>query len=95
MSDAAMLAVVIAFIAVMPGTLIAVATLITSIKNGKKADDMRDKVIEIHTQTNGNLSKLTSALELANTKIVGLEKLVTEMNNAKHEAKQLADKGQQ
>lgn len=44
-----------------------------------KADTIIEKAAEIHTLADGNLSKVTAALGVANEKIIGLEKLVAEV----------------
>lgn len=43
----------------------------------QKTDSLTEKVVEVHTLTNGNLSKVTSALEVANEKILGMQKQLT------------------
>jgi len=51
-----------------------------------KASTILEKTVEIHTLTNGNLSKVTTALETANEKIAGLEKLMAALAQQKTEA---------
>jgi len=48
-------------------------------KVNDKADVIIEKAGEIHTLTNSNLQKVTAALEVANEKIINLEKLVSEL----------------
>ncbi|MEP7304222.1 MAG: hypothetical protein ABJA98_01765 [Acidobacteriota bacterium] len=56
------------------------AALLATTKNtDQKADTIIEKATEIHTLTNSNLSKVTTALELANERIHGLEKLMAAM----------------
>ena len=57
-----------------------------------KADTIIEKAVEIHTLANSNLAKVTAALEVANEKIVGLQKLITSMIEAKIIADHVADK---
>ena len=59
-----------------------------SVANGHKSDEANHKLVEIHTLTNSNLSNVNKALEVANEKISGLEKMVAAM----HEAKGVADR---
>lgn len=44
-----------------------------------KTEALSRKTDEIHTLTNSNLASVTSALQVANEKISGLEKLVASM----------------
>ena len=92
MSDAFWLALITA----IPTTLAALGAMYVSIRNGHKADITAAKVdavdakaIEIHTLTNSQLSRVTAALELANSKIAGLERLVSNMAEAKAIADQV------
>jgi len=77
------------------GTL--VVSIISSIKSNasrEKADSQRDLIInkatQIHSDTNGNLSKLTNKLVVAEQKIDGLENLVRSMLDAKAVADEVA-----
>ena len=67
------------------------AALATSKENGKKNDIIIEKAVEIHTLTNSNLSKVTAALEVANTKIEGLQKMMASMQEAKTIADRVAE----
>lgn len=78
--------ILIAFFACIPPTLVALAALISSRRNTKKADETlkkSDVIIakaeEIHTSTNGSLTKANEALAVAMDKIINLEKLITAM----------------
>ena len=80
----------VAIITGITTTLGVIATFIISLRNGHKTDVVAAKVeavdakaIEIHTLTNSNLSRVTAALEVANTKIDGLQKQVALMVGAK------------
>lgn len=64
MSDA----VSIALIASIAPTIAALAALVVSVLNSRR-------LVEIHTLTNSNLSKVTAALAVANEKIEGLRLL--------------------
>lgn len=82
--------ILVAFFACIPPTLVALAALISSRRNTKKADEIVAKVDEvhakaeeIHTTSNGHLTAVTAALAAANEKINSLEKLVTAMVTAK------------
>lgn len=52
----------------------------------RKADNIVEKTIEIHSMTNSNLTKVTEALSVALEKISGLEKLILSMVEAKKTA---------
>ena len=72
-----------AVITAVPPTVVALAGLIQGRRNEKKAAEAKEvtdtlvkKTDEIHTLTNNNLSKVSEALNVANTKIEGMEKLV-------------------
>ncbi len=75
MSDAVILALIVA----VPSTILACATLIVGVRNSRKTDTVIEKAAEIHTLTNSNLSKVTTALEVANEKIEGLQRLVAQI----------------
>lgn len=91
----------LALITAVPATLAAIGALIVGLRNGRKVDVTQAKVeavdqkaIEIHTLTNSNLSRVTAALDVANTKIDGLQKQVTLMVGARtvaEDAKTIAD----
>lgn len=65
----------------------ACAAFVISLKNLRKADVIIGKAVEIHTLTNSNLSKITSALDVANEKIAGMEKLIAAGVESKNEAR--------
>jgi type III secretory pathway component EscV len=69
---AALIAQIPAVIASITAAVIAFASLRKSSDNGKKADATNnkqdvliEKAVEIHTQTNGQMSKVTSALAVS------------------------------
>lgn len=64
--DEYMVPVIVAAIAGIPPTILAIATLIQSKKNGKKSD-------EIHVLTNSNLTKVKEDLVEAKEEIRGLK----------------------
>lgn len=57
-----------------------------------KQDVLIEKAVEIHTQTNGHLSKVTSALDVALKEIEGLKTLVATMSEAKNAAALASEK---
>lgn len=83
----------VALIAIIPTCLSALLGFLTLLQskqnaqvaseNGTKTDNLVRKTDEIHTLTNSNLSTVTSALAVANEKIAGLEKMVTQLMNKK------------
>ena len=80
MSESVILALLIA----IPVTITAIGPLILGIMANRKVDVVTiktdtiiNKTDEIHTLTNANLAKVTAALEVANSKIVNLEKLIS------------------
>ena len=91
MADSTIVEIAKAVIIGLPPTIVALAAWRQGIANGKKAEILDQKVIatadkadtiitktaEIHTLADGNLSRVSAALDLANKKIEGLEKLVT------------------
>lgn len=78
--------VILAIIASMAPTLMALAALAVSFRNLKKSDVIIEKAAEIHTLTNSTMTKLQSSLEVANEKIIGLEKLISATADTKKEA---------
>lgn len=89
--------VLLGLVTAIPTTLAALGALFVSLRNGAKTDKVQAKVeavdakaIEIHTLTNSNLSKVTSQLEVANSKIEGLQKLVSSLVTAKEVADRVA-----
>jgi hypothetical protein len=87
----------LALIASIAPTIAAVGALLVSIHNAnkaaaieKKTDTVIEKAVEIHTLTNSNLSKVSSALEVANQKISGLEAMVGSLAASKQAADALA-----
>lgn len=69
-------AVQLALIASVAPTLAALGAAAIGIRNSRKSDTIIKKADEIHTLTNANLTRVTNALEVANTEIIGLKKLV-------------------
>lgn len=82
MSDTVLLAI----IASLAPTLMALAAFVISLKNSRKSDVIIGKATEIHTLTNSNLTAITTALGIANEKIIGLEKLISATAETKKEA---------
>lgn len=72
-------AVLVAFIASIPPTILAVAVLMTSLGTSEKADVLLTKTDEIHELTNSNLTKVTANLDSANVKIRELQTLLIKM----------------
>ncbi len=67
-------------VAAVPPTLVAWATLRQSKANSDKADTIIGKATNIAVQTDGQMTKVMSALQVANEKIAGLENLIAEKN---------------
>lgn len=80
MTDVAITALAGAVLAAVPPTMVAWAALRQSKRNAGKADVLIEKAVEIHTLTNSNLTAVKTALEVANAKIEGLQKLVEAQN---------------
>lgn len=68
--------IILAIIVTVPPTLMALASLLVSLKNIKKSDVIIEKSDVIHELTNSNLTSVKEALETANTKIDKLEKII-------------------
>lgn len=84
--DATILTVTAMVIAALPPTIAALAALRQGQRNEAKADagaiktaELVKKTDEIHVLANSNLQKVTAALEVANQKIEGFEKLLAEI----------------
>ncbi len=82
--------VIIALIAGLPAAITALAGLVVSLKNGRKADTMATKVDdaavrqqEIHTLVNSNLTKVKDDLADAKAQILALKALITTMQSAR------------
>lgn len=89
------IAAIVPTLAAFGAMVVSVVNAIKSNSNGRKADDIIQKAVEIHTLTNSNLSKVTASLEVANAKIDGLQAMVTEMTKAKAIADTVAEKAAQ
>lgn len=90
MTETTIIALVASALAALPPSLVAWAALRATKENGVKADSLVEKTTEIHTLTNGSLSKVQASLETANEKISGLEKLVASVTAASLAANHLA-----
>lgn len=91
MAETTIVAIVSAFLAAVPPTIIAIAVLKQTRRTDRTArrasartavvaartGKILEKAKEIHESTNGNLSIVTEALRVANEKIADLEKMVT------------------
>lgn len=55
--------ILIAAISATPPTLMALAALITSLRNGKKADANAVRIEQVHLATNGKMAELLQAVE--------------------------------
>ena len=82
--------ITIAMIFVVPPTLASVAGIVVALinrnqlsKTNIKLVENSDKLTEIHTLTNSNLSKVTAKLDVANEKIDGLQKLAVSVKENK------------
>ena len=81
----------LALITGLPATLAALAAMIVALRTERKSDTIIEKATEIHTLTNSNLSKVSAALEVANSRIQGLERLIASQSEAKVIADRVAD----
>lgn len=70
---------------------VAAAGVEISMNNGKKSDHANEKLVEIHTLTNSNLSDAVKRLDVAMEKISGLEKMVSNMTADKVTADRTAE----
>lgn len=68
----------IALIAAVPTTIVALATLWQTLRNGAKASVLATKADEIHVLVNSNLTLVKSQLAEALAKIETLERLIAE-----------------
>lgn len=80
--------VLLAAIAAIAPTIAAIAAVFIGVRNSRKSDVIIEKAAEIHTLTNSSLSKVQSSLEVANEKILGLEKLIAAGAEAKKDPPQ-------
>jgi hypothetical protein len=93
MTEAAITVIVTAICATLPPTIIALASLRQSkanhdvvLANDEKTDKLLEKTTDIKTSTDGNLAKVTTALEVAQKEIAGLKLVVSAMVDAKDAA---------
>jgi L-cysteine desulfidase len=76
MTEAATVNLIVAVVAALPPTFVAWLAWRQGKANAEKAVETGKKVDEVHVLANDNLAKVSSALAVANEKIVGLEKMV-------------------
>lgn len=69
--------IILALIATVPPTLMALAALVVSLKNSRKSDVIIEKSDVIHELTNSNLTSVKEALITANVKIDKLENILS------------------
>lgn len=74
--------VLLALIASIAPTILAIAVLATSIRTSRKADVIITKADEIHTLTNSNLTEVTSDLDSVNRRIQKLEQMLIDREAA-------------
>lgn len=86
------LASIVPTLAAFGAMAVSVINAIKSNANGIKSDEIIKKAEQIHTLTNSNLSKVTAALEVANARIDGLQKLILSMTEAKTVADHVAER---
>lgn len=79
MTDSTIITVVTIVLAAIPTTIASLVALKKANSTDAKADTLIEKTAEIHTLTNSNLSAVNKTLAIANEKIVGLEKMVSEL----------------
>jgi septal ring factor EnvC (AmiA/AmiB activator) len=82
MTEQTIATIVVAAVAVIPPTLVALAGFKQSQKNGDKAD-------EIHVLVDGNMSKVQADLAEAKTEIADLRKVIIEMAASRKEGSAL------
>lgn len=75
----AMVSVAAAFVAGLPATIAAIASLRQGQRNAVDAGELKKDVAVIHTLANSTNSNLTSALAVATEKIAGLEKAISQI----------------
>lgn len=68
------------------------ATQITAEATLRKTDTIIEKAVEIHTLTNSRMSKVTADLEVALSKITGLETRIAAMAKDKATAEHVAER---
>lgn len=76
----------IALVSIVPATIAAITAAVVSIRNGKKANAQATKLEEVHSQTNGYLSKVTEELTAANSEIASLKELVHALHKKGNDA---------
>ena len=83
LSDATITAISVAFVGAIPPTLVGIALIVQARGNAKKAQDNQavlvERAAEIHTLTNGSLTKVTTTLDAAQLEIAGLKALVASL----------------
>lgn len=97
MIDPTISAIITAIMTGLPPTLVALAALRQGKKTEEKAaavdtktNELLTKTTEIHTQTNSSLSNVLAALDVANAKIEGLQKLTNFLTDAKNASDRVA-----
>lgn len=91
MSDA----VTIAAMGSIATCVVALIGLVVSIVNVWKTNRVKQATVEIHTIVNSNLSRISTALDVANEKIAGMEKLIAAGVESKNEARIKAENAAQ
>lgn len=86
----AWLAIIVPTIGALAAAVVSIITAIRSKDNGIKADKIIEKATEIRVSTDGNLTRMSSDLETAKEKIVGLETLIRSMAENTRAADELA-----
>lgn len=79
--------VIVAIVAAVPVTVTAIAGLVVSLKNGRKADLAAVKQQEIHVLVNSNLTQVKNDLEDAKNEIATLKSLVQDLSMRKYPVK--------
>lgn len=74
-------AVLVALIASIPPTILAVAVLMTSLNTSDKADVIITKADEIHTLTNSRMTEVATDLKIALSRVESLEQMIKLMGN--------------
>ena len=87
---ASLTAAIVAIAALRKTTATAASVTANAVTADKKADILIEKTAEIHTLTNSRMAKVTADLEVALSKITGLEARLIGMDDAKAIADRVA-----
>lgn len=91
-TDYTMIIIVGSIISSVPPTLMALAAVLSSLRNTRKQDEAKVELVKINTQTNSHLSQMTADLNAERARNRGLEEKVNALIKANDEKHQLAMK---